>query len=309
LSYLRGLDVRYLVLHETQFEPSAWGELSRRLPLFADQIVPMQSFEHDQLFMLAAPETPRRPVEMSLALPPTLRAGREGVMHLTVTNPNLVSYPRLRQEKYTLTYEWQDTRAQTHGARTGYLPLTHPAGESRIPLPLPAPDVRGPTEVRLRLEAYGQVLTAGPVVMLTEYAAPADRPDAADLNFDNRLRLLQVTLDQPAYRPGDSLALTLHWQRLTSESGDDLIFFSNLAKEPDLRESFSNDMTLGAPAAWRSGETVVTQRLQTLPLTLSPGAYRLRIGVYDGRAQQFVPVIADDGSAQLRTYQTKVTIR
>ena len=164
-------------------------------------------------------------------------------------------------------------------------------------------------EVRLRLDAYGHVLTADSTVTLSEESLPPGSRAPADLNFGNRLRLLHVMLDQTVYRPGDSLALTLYWQKLAAGSTDELIFFSNLAKEPDLKESFGNDMTLGAPAGWAAGETAVTHRLQTLPLGLTPGTYRLSIGVYDGRAKQFVPVIADDGSEQPINFQTEVTIR
>jgi hypothetical protein len=310
LSFLRGLDVRYLVLHEAQFDPPAWTELSRRLPLFADQLSPMQSFGDDHLFALSGAGMPQRPVQMTLSLPLALRPGRQGVVYLAVTNPNPGVYPRLRQEKYALLYEWRGEGVTTgQGVQTGYLPLTHPEGQSSIPLPLPAPDTHGPAEVRLRLDAYGQVLIASSTVTLTENALPTGQRYAADLNFGNRLRLLQVTLDQATYRPGDGLALTLHWQKLAAGSTDELIFFSRLAKEPDLQESFGNDMTVGAPAEWRSGETVVTQRLQTLPSDLAPGLYWLRIGVYDGRSQQFVPVIADDGSEQPLIFQAEVTIR
>ena len=140
LSYLRGLDVRYLVLHEAQFDPQGWAELSGRLPLFADQLALVQSIGRDHLFALSGAEAMRQPVQLTLSLPPILRPGREGLAYLAVTNPNTGVYPRPRQEKYALSYEWRRAgAAPVQGTRTGYLPLAHPEGQSVIPLPLQVP--------------------------------------------------------------------------------------------------------------------------------------------------------------------------
>jgi hypothetical protein len=218
-----------------------------------------------------------------------------------------------------LSYEWQAPgAAPVSGVREGYLPFTHPEGISYVPLPFPAPAaITVPVTARLALHAIGQTVTTTIALTTTaSYDAGLPMPpDAAahhllpaDLNFGHRVRLTHVALDADTYRPGDSIALTLHWQKLTQDPVDNHVVFFRLEQEGQQAVATA-DMSLGVPAAWKLGETAAVQRLQRIPLEAPPGPYRLVLGVYDARAKEFLPVIANDGNPQWATFQTAITLR
>jgi len=318
LSYLRGLRVRYVILHEEQFAPAEWGEIARRLPLFSDQLRPLQRFGTDHVFALIGSDQPWQTPELLLQVPPIIQSASEGVAYLKIVNPNAGSVVRRVQEKYTLTYEWRFPDAEpVRGARAGYLPIANPPGVSYVPLLFPAPRAAtGPATVRLGLNADGRSLTTTAALTMTHAAAGElpRPPDAAarhlwpaDLNFGDRLRLTHVATDATTYRPGDSIALTLYWQKLTPASVGNHIVFFRLEQEGQSAVAAA-DMPLGAPAAWQPGEMAAVQRLQRIPLDAPLGVYRLVLGIYDAEAKQFVPVIGDDGSSQWKAFQTSITL-
>jgi hypothetical protein len=120
-----------------------------------------------------------------------------------------------------------------------------------------------------------------------------------------------VALDSTRHRVGDSLAVTLNWQRLAEDLSDTYVVFFKLT-DANGQEVFNDDRLpvdwSGPPARWPLGETVVDQHLLQLPVDLAPGVYTLALGLYNATTQQFVPLVNDDGSQRYAAFETTIEI-
>lgn len=134
----------------------------------------------------------------------------------------------------------------------------------------------------------------------------------ANLNFADQMQLSHVTLAADTYRAGDSLDLTLYWQKLAAQPGEDVIVFVKLLNPQRSTDVAQRNLPPGArrgPASsWSMGETVIDRHLLQLPTDLPPGQYWLIAGLYDSRAKKNLSVISEDGTRQDRVFQTRITI-
>jgi hypothetical protein len=317
LSFLRGMGVDYILLHRDQFEPQQWEAIEQRLPLFADQLTQMRSFDGDVVYELLAPELPNGGLHFELYLPERVKTGGEYTAYAEITNPTGKTYIRENAEPYTVVYRWRGTDGtDSGGTRTGYLPLSNPEGRSFIPITLPAPTANGELEVTLNLS--DRPVKARTAVTLDsapqeEALMPPGSAEShffpADLNYANRIELMGVALDSASYRAGDSIALTSYWRKLTDEPVDDYVLTFTLIPEGDENLAFSDNIPLGTLAPWGRGETAAHHFLEQLPLDLPPGQYQVKVGVYDFTTGQFVPVKTEGGSPKWQAFQTPITVR
>ncbi len=104
----------------------------------------------------------------------------------------------------------------------------------------------------------------------------------ADVVFGDAARLIGYTLDPEAPVPGETLAVRLAWQAV-AEMEESYRVFVHLVGE-DGRVAAQSD---GEPVdwtrpttGWAVGEVVVETREIAVPVTLQPGAYTLRVGLY-----------------------------
>jgi hypothetical protein len=317
LSFLRGMGVDYVLLHRDRFEPRQWEAIEQRLPLFADQLTLLRSLGGVDVYALGAPRLPDSRLQFGLYLPGKAKPGSEYVVYLVITNPNGRAFIRQKTEPYTVTYRWRGANGvQTEGTQTGRLPLSHPEGTSFIPVTLPAPAANGDLDVTV--DVSGALIRAEEAVTLDnapDKAALAPPKSAdyhffpAQLDYANQIELMDVALDSDTYRRGDSIALTTYWRKLTDDRTDHYVLNFNLVPVGEEKPVLSDDLPLGLLAPWQRGETAVHHGLEQLPLDLRPGQYEVRLGVYDFKAEQFVPVISEDGSPQWKAFQTRITVR
>ncbi|MEZ4767821.1 MAG: hypothetical protein R2844_05275 [Caldilineales bacterium] len=327
LAYLRGRGVNYLVLHQDQYAPAAWDDLQRRLALFGDQLTLLKVLDNDLIYTLQPLQQSAPDLQISAYVPPTAPAGKPYPVYLQVDSPSDAASVHQTQQPYTISYRWQatETGAPNHdssvvttmdGVVHGDLPLVHPAGRSYIPVFLPAPP--GPdATLEVAIDTLGQQRAATTTVQQSQEAPPLPPGSetahllAAGFNYDDKLRLSHVALDSTGYRAGDSIAVTLNWQRLAEDVSDQYVVFFSLT-DAGGQEVFKDDRSPadwpGQPETWPPGETVVDRHLLQLPLDLASGVYTLALGLYDVTAQQFVPLMNDDGTQRYAAFETTVNV-
>jgi len=316
-SFLRGMGVDYVIVHRAEFEPEAWSGFEKRLSRFAGDLVLVQQFNNDLVYHLQRPEKQAAAPHLSLYLPDMAGRGQEYVAFVVVENQNGSTLVHVMPPKYGLEYCWRNAEGQAVcGVREGHFPISYPEGKSFVPLDIPVSQ-NGEGTVELRLSVLGQTITA---VQNVRVAEPGDMVDALpkeadrerffapDLNFGNRLRLTYVTLDDQRYRAGDSVGFTFYMQKLSEASIDDVVVFFKLLDASTGQAVIEDDMTPPRRDLWDDTGHVADHRLQQLPLGLAPGRYRLLLGLYDHRREEFVPVIQEDGTAIWRAFEAEIEV-
>lgn len=320
LSYLRGMGVQYVIVHPDEMEPEQWAAFQRRLALFADKLTLLRVIEGDLVYALNEPvQNPRNP-DLELYLP-TVTASEFYEGYIRVRNPNQGAFVCPVPETYTLTYEWSGSDgAIVRGSIEGLFPLTISEGVDSIPVMIPCPPMPL-MELRATLKGLGQVATADQRVTRMESALVDVPPPVsadehilrADLNFGDQMRLSHVRLGADSCRAGDSLSVTLYWQRLEEEPGEDIIAFLKVL-DPKSSETIAQinlppASRRGPVSSWSVGETVIDRHLLQLPVDIAPGRYRVVAGLYDQRADRNLPVVSEDGTRQDSLFETAIAIK
>ncbi len=316
LSYLRGLNVRYVILHADQFGPDGWAAVAGRLPLFADQMSLVAQFGQDYVYGLApgAPGQPAAAPHLGVYLPPAAAPGQEYTAYITADNPLSTTLVQPLAAPYTLAYQWQGAGASPAGEARGLLPLTFPPGESVIPVALgKLPGPFAAAELHASLAGDSQVSLATAQVKIGGQAEAVALPGGngcdyhpADLNFGGQVALQGVTLDRTSYRAGDSIAFTFFWRRTGTGPIDDFVINFRMMDKGQ-KEVASTNLALGGVANWQPWQTVADHRLKQLPLDLPPGSYLIDLVLYDVTTQGFVPVITGDGQ-KWESFQTEIAV-
>lgn len=164
------------------------------------------------------------------------------------------------------------------------------AGEALYIFPhnSPLPDWAAP----LFADVLQKNQTNVPFLAIRRSAPPAINPPyTANVNFGNVITLLGYNA-QPAYT-GENMTVTLYW-RVAAAPGADFTPFVHL--EDVWRYRWSQVETFAYPAAqWESGELIVQQVALPLPPGAPPGAYRLRIGLFDPATGNRLPQLDENG--------------
>jgi hypothetical protein len=318
LSYLRGLNVRYVILHADQFGAGQWAAVARRLPLFGDQMSLVTQFGQDYVYRLApGPSAAQASApRLGIYLPPAAAAGQDYTAYITAYSPLSTTLVQPLGEPYALAYQWQGPGSPPAGVDRGILPLTFPPGESAVPVVLgKPPGLPAGAALHVALSCGGQagrasaqVGPAGPAA--TTLALPGGSGLAyypAELNFGGQVALQGLTLDRSAYRAGDSIAFTFFWRRTSTGRIDDFVVNFTM-RDQSQKQVASQNMALGGVGDWEPWQTVPDHRLQQLPLDLPPGRYRINLVLYDVTTQGFVPVITRAGQ-EWESFQTDVTVQ
>ncbi len=122
---------------------------------------------------------------------------------------------------------------------------------------------------------------------------PGPPATALDVRFGDAIRLTGV--DVPAtVKAGGDLTWTLHWQAAAPQPVDYTVFVHLLDEQGEKAAQLDwqpHDTAGLLPAtAWPVGRPVVDTQTLALPADLSPGSYRLVVGLYDWRDGARLPV-------------------
>jgi hypothetical protein len=148
------------------------------------------------------------------------------------------------------------------------------------------------------LQPLGEPVIIGQVGIKNH--APADSGDIGQpvgANFAGEIELLGYE----ATRQKDALAITLHWQCLHPPGEDYTVFVHLLAASDQVAAQHDGQPRGGTypTSIWDAGEVVADQHLLTLPASLPPGDYRLRVGLYLLETGQRLQVEGDGDSIEL----------
>ena len=108
-------------------------------------------------------------------------------------------------------------------------------------------------------------------------AAPLDQP------FEQGIRLLGYELDRPTVRPGETLTLAFYWQAEQPVQQPYTVFTHLLDGSDAVIAGQDNPPCRGAcpTTTWQPGEVIRDEYAWRLPEAMSPGKYRVQLGLYD----------------------------
>ncbi len=101
--------------------------------------------------------------------------------------------------------------------------------------------------------------------------------------FDVPIRLDGFDLANPSLRAGEPLALLLYWQSVGTIERDYTVFVHLLDAEGKTIEGYDSSPSRGAwpTTVWKLSQVTPDGILLHVPTDVSPGSYRLEIGLYD----------------------------
>jgi hypothetical protein len=121
------------------------------------------------------------------------------------------------------------------------------------------------------------------------------------LLFEDHIELIGYALDRRQARAGDSLTVTLYWRAEAVPSQNYKVFVHLVGEGEQRAAQHDSDPQNGAAptTSWLPGQTVVDAHPLTIAPDTPPGAYQLRVGLYDGPTGQRLRLLQDgDGSVQ-----------
>ena len=126
----------------------------------------------------------------------------------------------------------------------------------------------------------------------TTATLPDGTPVSLPASFDGRLAFLGYEWTRRTFAPGDSPALLTYW-RVETPPPTPLKVFVHLVGES--RSPVAQDDGLGSPSrGWVTGDLLVQKHVLPLPADLSPGLYKLQLGLYNAPAGSRLSVAGVD---------------
>ncbi|MBC7223796.1 MAG: glycosyltransferase family 39 protein, partial [Anaerolineae bacterium] len=176
-----------------------------------------------------------------------------------------------------------------HGGYALVIGLLNPSDRSRIPVAL----ARAFRADHLHLATLA-------VIAREPLPPPAGTlPHRAGVSFGGQVQLEGFALAPEEVRPGDSLAVRLRWRTLRVMNADYQAFL-HLTAPGDLHPLAQVDAppaTGDLPTArWLPGEVLEGTLTLPIPADLPPGAYHLRLGLYDPQTGRRLPAADAEGT-------------
>ncbi|MFN8474267.1 MAG: glycosyltransferase family 39 protein [Anaerolineae bacterium] len=129
-----------------------------------------------------------------------------------------------------------------------------------------------------------------PVGQALAEAPPAVHTDA----MLGSVRLLGYELASPSVKAGEPVGVTLFWQP-TAKIDSNLSVFAHV-EDGSIRGQSDGwpDAGQSPTSTWLPGDTIIESRSVTIDPTTPPGAYPLRVGLYDSKTLQRLPARGAD---------------
>jgi hypothetical protein len=127
-------------------------------------------------------------------------------------------------------------------------------------------------------------------------SVPAESATPVDVVFGDQIGLRAVQLSDDS-GPGGELLVTLYWEALRPPEGDYTVFVHLIDSQDIAVASHDSRPMMGrySTLAWRPGHIVPDPHPILLPADYSPGAYRLRIGLYQPETGDRLPIVDPQG--------------
>lgn len=110
--------------------------------------------------------------------------------------------------------------------------------------------------------------------------------------------LLGYFAESPMVHPGDVLEISLFWQARAPMKTDYMVFVHIINSEGRLVAQHDGPPASGErpTSDWKYDEVVLDVHQIHLPLTLSPGTYEIRTGMYNLQTMERLPILGSDGT-------------
>lgn len=132
-------------------------------------------------------------------------------------------------------------------------------------------------------------------------ADPAEQPDTPMLyNFANQIALEQFMVTPQAFPFGSEMAIELDWRALTQPVADYTLFVHLVDSQGNTLAASDQPLTGNyyPSGLWDPHEEITHVHRLPLPATLPQGEHVIRLGLYDPRSGERLPVIDADGVEQ-----------
>jgi len=297
LAYLRGLDVRYIIIHWDELSGEEKYVLERGLGRFAEELAPVGWLGSDQVYAL--PSIEAQPPALEIYCPPTVPPSGPYYAYLLVRTEEERAIVSLRPSHFRFWFEWQDGRGQSEGGeQEAALPLTLGPGTTVIPLVLPRPPaldsqltIAGQVGNLSLSVVEAQVLAQSHASRIThcEVDIPGLKGNLLPVEhpFEEGLTLSHVILPRGRqYTVGDTVNVLLAW-RSEIEGREHMPAVSAQLFDPAGNKVAQWDMMLAnglrSQTDWRGGTVILGRHPLTLLPWLPPGEYKLLVSLYDPR--------------------------
>jgi hypothetical protein len=120
---------------------------------------------------------------------------------------------------------------------------------------------------------------------------------AGAVNFDDKIALLSMEVDNTHLQPGGRLQVDLTWQSLAPMAENYTVFVQVIDGRDQIVGQVDAWPSQGTypTGQWQPGETIEDPYLVQLDGDLAPGAYRLHVGWYLLGSLRRLPVLNEDG--------------
>jgi hypothetical protein len=148
------------------------------------------------------------------------------------------------------------------------------------------------------LEPLGQPAEIGQVAVKADVqTVPGSFRHPAGANFADQIELLGYD----AVQQGMALAVTLYWRCIQPPDANYTAFVHLLDASGNTIAQHDSQPQGGAypTSVWDAAEVVVDEHAVPLPSGLAPGAFRLRVGLYEPATGERLPVVGDGDSVEL----------
>jgi hypothetical protein len=158
---------------------------------------------------------------------------------------------------------------------------------------------RGGRKVVIAL-AIGAILLGSVVGWHIRPFAFSTTPQQKEVNLEDQVELLAYSLDKEAYRPGDTIHVTLYWLALQEMSQDYKVFVHFMDEglttmwaqhDGDPVEGFT------PTTRWLAGQIVADQHALYIPPEAPPGRYKLFTGMYEFETMRNLTILTPEAAS------------
>jgi len=287
VNYLRGLGVRYVLVHSDDLSPSQWARWQVQLTNLEPLLRPLGHVGETWIYELSPAVREKERLTLKVRCPEEAKPGETYYVYLVFENPSAASHVDLDRRSYRVHYTWQWGRESVEGKIGGKLPSVMNPGQTVIPVALP-PLPSEKAQLTLTVESSDLSATAEQVVQLSA--------DAVLPSFDTPfftygadfppLRLTHAAFwHDDVYQAGETIEVTLFWQRIGSLGNRDVTSYVHLIDAQGEKASQHGGFS-DSPTGWQIGETGIDRHLLDIPFDAPPGDYTLVAGVYERDTQK-----------------------
>ncbi|MBI4320819.1 MAG: hypothetical protein HY675_20190 [Chloroflexi bacterium] len=276
ISLLRGLGVKYVIVHTSDMDSDRWDEISRRVAKLDADMRPIAAFGSDRVFHLT-PGVDRGQLRAEAYLPDTHQRGEAYVAFLRLLNVNDKAVVYKMPTEVTLRATWSKASSPMVGQEHQVdLPLYIPKGTVVLPVTLQEvpPGVDG-----LAMEIIGGPLPAQALgsVGLKTVTRPSTLAGHADA-----LQVEKLEVPSRSFAPREVLPVRIKWRAPAALERNYSIFVQLVDGNNRAVVGVDTEPLQGnyPTSRWQPGEVIEDVYALVLPANISAGRYRVLTGAY-----------------------------